>query len=40
MKKIVVALDFSPITQAVFSTGLELAKALGAHLTLLHVVHS
>ena len=38
MKKILIALDFDPSAQIVAETGYELAKAMNAHVTLLHVV--
>lgn len=38
MKTIVVAVDFSDVTQRVVAMGTTLAKALGAHLCLFHVV--
>jgi universal stress protein A len=39
IKRILVAVDFSEITGAVVGHGLYLAKAFGAELKLLHVVH-
>ncbi|MEM7773136.1 MAG: universal stress protein [Cyanobacteria bacterium P01_A01_bin.37] len=38
LNKILVAIDQSPISQQAFDTALELAKALGASLTLVHVL--
>lgn len=38
MKKVLIALDFDPSAQTVAETGYELAKAMNAHVTLLHVV--
>ncbi|KGE73610.1 universal stress protein [Spirochaeta lutea] len=40
MKTILSALDFSPISKAVFSASLDLAKTYGAKLYLLHVIHN
>jgi nucleotide-binding universal stress UspA family protein len=38
MKKILIALDYSPTAQKVAEEGYKLAKTLGADVTLLHVV--
>ncbi len=38
MKKILIALDYDPTAQAIAEKGLMLAKAMGAMVTLLHVI--
>lgn len=38
MKKVLIALDYDPSAQLIAETGYELAKAVGAKVTLLHVV--
>lgn len=38
MKKICIALDYSPTSKKVVETGYEYAKALGAEISLVHVV--
>jgi nucleotide-binding universal stress UspA family protein len=38
MKKVLIALDFDPSAQKVAETGYSTAKALGAEITLLHVI--
>lgn len=38
MKKILIALDYNPTAQKIAETGYELAKSMGAEITLMHVV--
>lgn len=38
MKKILIALDYDPTAQAIAEKGFMLAKAMGAEVTLLHVI--
>lgn len=38
MKKVLIALDFDPTAQKVAETGFSLAKAIGAEITLMHVI--
>jgi nucleotide-binding universal stress UspA family protein len=38
MKKVLIALDYSPTAQKVAETGFLLAKTMGAEVTLLHVI--
>ena len=38
MKKILIALDYDPTAQAIAEKGFELAKTMGAEVTLLHVI--
>ncbi len=38
IKKICIAIDYSPTSQKVVETGYEYAKALGAQVLLVHVV--
>jgi nucleotide-binding universal stress UspA family protein len=38
IKKVLIALDFDPTAQKVAETGFSLAKAIGAEVTLLHVI--
>ena len=38
MKKVLIALDFDPSAQVIAETGFQLAKAMNAQVTLLHVV--
>ena len=38
MKKILIAIDYNPVSEKVANEGHELAKALGAEICLLHVV--
>jgi nucleotide-binding universal stress UspA family protein len=38
MKRILIAIDYNPTAQKVAETGYALAKAMSAHLTLLHVI--
>jgi len=38
MKKVLIALDFDPSAQKVAETGFSIAKAMGAKVTLLHVM--
>lgn len=41
MKKVLIALDYNPTSKKVAEAGFEMAKAMGAEVTLLHVtVHS
>jgi len=38
MKQILIALDYNPTARKVAESGFEMAKAMGAHVTLLHVL--
>jgi nucleotide-binding universal stress UspA family protein len=38
MKKILIALDYAPTAQAIAEKGFKLAKAMGAEVTLMHVI--
>lgn len=38
MKQILIALDYDPTARKVAESGFEMAKAMGAHVTLLHVL--
>jgi nucleotide-binding universal stress UspA family protein len=38
MKKVLIALDYDPTAQKVAETGFSLARAMGAEVTLLHVI--
>ena len=38
MKQVLIALDYDPTAQKIAETGLALAKAMNAHVTLLHVI--
>jgi nucleotide-binding universal stress UspA family protein len=38
IKKVLIALDFDPTAQKVAETGFSLAQAIGAEVTLLHVI--
>ncbi len=38
MKKVLIALDWDPTAQKVAETGFSLAKAMGAEVTLLHII--